>query len=268
MSDGRATPAGWYPDPSDAAAQRWWNGVQWTEHVAPAAPVAPVAAPVVPPVVTPQVAAPAYVTPVTPASEPAYAPAYVAPVTPAAEPAYAPAYAPAYPPAPYGGAATATRVPEGTPVDTIWIWLIVALPVLAVLPLFLWDFEGYLEQSMNPSASPMFSALGPYTAPWYLAATFGGWAVYGLSVWFAALDSAALAKLGYERRFHWAWAFLSSLVYVIGRSVVVRRQSGRGYLPMAAAIALTVVLTIGVIVWFVVMMATVFETSMEMYPTY
>ncbi|MEF3405379.1 DUF2510 domain-containing protein [Agromyces sp. CCNWLW203] len=252
MSDGRATPAGWYPDPSDAAAQRWWNGVQWTEHVAPAAPVAPVAAPVVPPVVAPQVTAPAY----------------VAPVTPASEPAYTPAYAPAYVPAPYGGAATTARVPEGTPVDTIWIWLIVALPVLAVLPLFFWDFESYLEQTMSPSTSAMFSALGPYTDPWYLAATFGGWAVYGLSVWFAALDRAALAKLGYERRFHWAWAFLSSLVYVIGRSVVVRRQSGRGYLPMAAAIALTVVLTIGVIVWFVVMMVSVFETSMEMYPTY
>jgi hypothetical protein len=239
MSDGRATPAGWYPDPSDAAAQRWWNGVQWTEHVAPAAPVAPVAAP-----------------------------AYVAPVTPATESAYAPAYTPAYAPAPYGGASAATRVPEGTPVDTIWIWLIVALPVLAVLPLFLWDFEGYLEQSMYPSTNSMLTALGPYTDPWYLAATFGGWIVYGLSVWFAALDSAALGRLGYQRRFHWAWAFLSSLVYVIGRSVVVRRQSGRGYLPMAAAIALTVVLTIGVIVWFVVMMVSVVETSMEMYPTY
>lgn len=259
MSDGRATPAGWYPDPSNAAAQRWWDGVQWTEHVAPAAPVVPVeqVAPAAP------VAAPVYVAPVTPSYPQAYAPVY----------ASAPAYAAtpvqgAGQPAPYGGAPAATRVPEGTPVDTIWIWLIVALPVLAVLPLFLWDFEGYMEQSMNPSASPMLTALGPYTDPWYLALTFGGWIIYGLSVWFAALDSAALAKLGYERRFHWAWAFLSSLVYVIGRSVVVRRQAGRGYLPMAAAIALTVVLAIGVIVWFVVMMVAVVNTSMEMYPTY
>ena len=142
------------------------------------------------------------------------------------------------------------------------------MPVLAVLPLFLWDFEGYMEQSMSPSTDPMLTALGPYTDPWYLAATFGGWIVYGLSVWFAALDSAKLAKLGYQRRFHWAWAFLSSLVYVIGRSVVVRRQAGRGYLPMAAAIALTVVLTIGVIAWVVVMMVNVVNTSMEMYPSY
>ena len=29
-----STPAGWYQDPSDATAQRWWNGATWTEHVA------------------------------------------------------------------------------------------------------------------------------------------------------------------------------------------------------------------------------------------
>lgn len=30
-------PAGWYPDPQDASAQRYWDGAQWTEHSAPAA---------------------------------------------------------------------------------------------------------------------------------------------------------------------------------------------------------------------------------------
>jgi uncharacterized protein (AIM24 family) len=32
-----STPAGWYPDPSNAAQQRWWDGAQWTEHTHPAA---------------------------------------------------------------------------------------------------------------------------------------------------------------------------------------------------------------------------------------
>lgn len=27
-----ALPAGWYPDPSGQAAQRWWDGSAWTEH--------------------------------------------------------------------------------------------------------------------------------------------------------------------------------------------------------------------------------------------
>jgi hypothetical protein len=26
-------PAGWFPDPHDADAQRWWDGARWTEHV-------------------------------------------------------------------------------------------------------------------------------------------------------------------------------------------------------------------------------------------
>lgn len=29
-------PAGWFPDPHDAGAQRYWDGVQWTSHTAPA----------------------------------------------------------------------------------------------------------------------------------------------------------------------------------------------------------------------------------------
>ena len=29
--------AGWYPDPSGAAAQRYWDGQQWTENYAPLA---------------------------------------------------------------------------------------------------------------------------------------------------------------------------------------------------------------------------------------
>jgi hypothetical protein len=38
----RITPAGWYTDPMHSGAKRWWDGVQWTEHVrAYAAPAKP-----------------------------------------------------------------------------------------------------------------------------------------------------------------------------------------------------------------------------------
>jgi len=56
VSDPQSTlpPAGWYPDPSGAPQQRWWDGQGWTVHyqgaatapVAPVAIVAPVSAPV------------------------------------------------------------------------------------------------------------------------------------------------------------------------------------------------------------------------------
>jgi Domain of unknown function (DUF4352)/Protein of unknown function (DUF2510) len=35
------TPAGWYSDPDGSGAQRYWDGVQWTEHRRPAAAAPP-----------------------------------------------------------------------------------------------------------------------------------------------------------------------------------------------------------------------------------
>jgi hypothetical protein len=29
------TPAGWYPDPTRAQTQRYWDGEAWSDHVAP-----------------------------------------------------------------------------------------------------------------------------------------------------------------------------------------------------------------------------------------
>ncbi len=37
MTDG-PPPAGWFEDPQDPTMIRWWDGSQWTDHVAPAAP--------------------------------------------------------------------------------------------------------------------------------------------------------------------------------------------------------------------------------------
>lgn len=35
---------GWYPHPSMADTQRYWDGVQWTDHIAPGTPGAATAA--------------------------------------------------------------------------------------------------------------------------------------------------------------------------------------------------------------------------------
>ncbi|WP_426515407.1 DUF2510 domain-containing protein [Diaminobutyricibacter sp. McL0618] len=32
MTDARAPQAGWYPDPTGSAAQRWWTGMSWSDH--------------------------------------------------------------------------------------------------------------------------------------------------------------------------------------------------------------------------------------------
>ncbi len=40
-----SAPAGWYPDPSDASRQRWWDGARWTAHESVAAPAYAAATP-------------------------------------------------------------------------------------------------------------------------------------------------------------------------------------------------------------------------------
>lgn len=226
MTDAYTAPAGWYPQPDGSGGQRWWDGARWTEHTSP-------------------LAAPA-----------------VAPVS-AAAPAPAPAPTPA-PPLPQYETRAQPQVPAGTPVDTPWIWLIVALPLLPLIPLFLWDLEGYILRSMT---DPM-AQLALYLDPWYLMGIGLGWVAYGLMVWFAYLDVKVLRALGYTRQFHWAWAFLSSLVYVIGRSVVVKRQAGRGIAPMWVVIALNVVVLIAALVWAGVIIANVVSESIVMFSSY
>ncbi|SFR66235.1 Protein of unknown function [Agromyces sp. CF514] len=160
---------------------------------------------------------------------------------------------------PYGEHLVHTQVPAGTPTSTPWIWLMIALPLLGVIPLFGFDMTGYMVDSIT---DPM-AQFRMYLDPWYLSALVLGWTAYGLGVWFAALDRAELRRRGFGRQFHWAWTFLSSLVYVIGRSVVVKRQAGRGTAPMHVAIWTTVATFIGTMIWVIVMTAQLVQATME-----
>lgn len=54
---------------------------------------------------------------------------------------------------------------------------------------------------------------------------------YVLVVTLAIFDNRELSRRGIEKPFHWAFAFLG-VVYIIGRSVVVQRRTGRGLAPL------------------------------------
>jgi hypothetical protein len=251
--------AGWYADPQDAVRLRWWDGAAWSEHTAPVPqPVAVQPAPVVAPVVAGTLpTVPRYGEMATPAAQPS-APQQAAPYAaqPAAQPFAAQPYtgqthaAQPYVVQQYGMAMTPGRVPEGTPTANWLIWAYTLLPLLSLVTLFAWDFEGYMRASL---ASPM-AADSMLLDPGYLLLSLGSWVLSAGMIVLAVFDWRWLGQQGYSRRFHWAWAILGNLVYVIGRSVVVKRQAGRGFAPMWATIAVSALSLILIIVWFVQMM--------------
>lgn len=218
--------AGWYADPQDAAQLRWWDGSQWSAHTAPAPqPAAPAPAP----------AAPQYGEYASP-STPASATAYASPGYPAQQ----------YSARPYSMTITQTGVVEGTPTTGWQIWAVVLLPLISTLLLFTWDFRSVLQMTMeNPALAEATLLLNPG----YALLSLGSWAIAAAMIVFAVLDWRWLGQQGYQRRFHWAWAILNSLVYVIGRSIVVRRQAGRGLAPIWAAIAVNVICFVAAIAW-------------------
>ncbi|MEV7693294.1 DUF2510 domain-containing protein [Microbacterium sp. NPDC089189] len=201
-----SAPAGWYPDPTDPARQRWWDGAGWGA-LAPKPDGAP-------------------------APQPYGAPAPAAPIR-----------------------ATNQDVRTGT----AWIWVLVFLPLLTLPALFLIDWRTFIDayvswiaaMSLAPSAE-MATGYVPFFVNWMLSllgVTAIGWIAYGVAVVVAWLDSRELARRGLDHPFPWPWAFLSPAVYVIGRTVVVRRRTGAGLAPLWAWIGVQVVVVVSTFVF-------------------
>lgn len=152
------------------------------------------------------------------------------------------------------------HVAGGTSTNTVWVWVIVLLPLVSIIPTFV--YLAYVQQAMmdllhvipldGSDIDPQVMIgmqMGLIFNPWYLVLLLVGFATYGVSAWFAYLDARELERRGFTRPFHWAWTFLSVLVYVIGRTVVLRRHGGRGAAPLIVLIATQVVLCIAIFVW-------------------
>jgi len=187
-----AVPPGWYDDGTGSGQQRWWSGVEWTEHVA-----------------TPTV----IVRPLLPADRPVY---------------------------------------------SVWIWLIVLLPLLSLGSFFLWQPNFDYLSSPGSLATPGYESryLSSMFTPGYFVLLFGGWILYGLTAVFAWRDAVWLRKQGVVRPFAWPWVFLYSPAYVIGRSVIVRRVAApRGLAPIWVLIAVVVLGFVVAIVWTVSLMS-------------
>lgn len=168
---------------------------------------------------------------------------------PGAAPAsFAPTSYAAYPSAP---AATAAPVRPDIPTETPWIWLIVFLPLVGIIPFFFIDWRGFLQDSIDRSLGTPSGAWAASFTGAMLLLTLLSYAVIAAQAVFAFLDWRTLRARGIDRPFHWAWIFftlvISNGVYVIGRGVILRRQTGKGLAPVWAWIAVTLLtLAIGI----------------------
>lgn len=161
------------------------------------------------------------------------------------------------------------KAPEGTKTNTVWIWLVVLLPLLALPTLFLIDIQGYLDAMIaNPTSTN--SLIGLYTSPGYVLALVLGWGSTIATIVFAALDYNALKKRGVPQPFHWAFIFLTfasaGIVYPIGRSVVVKRRANGSRAPMWVAIAVYATILIVTTIWVIVVMSRLLTTISTLTP--
>lgn len=203
------------------------------------------------------------------------------PDQPAAGPVYPPTAAP-YPPAPpaYPAApgypagaysAPVTPVDPNTSTNTVWVWLAVLLPLTSIVALFVIDWNGMFNDMIamieQASRTQTDGAFAGTVLTWQLSLLQQTWWVWGLtflvsvlSIVFCALDYMQLRKRGIPKQFHWAWVLLSMffglgiLVWIIGRTVVLRKQQLKAIAPMivyivtiVAAIVASFVLIFGII---------------------
>ena len=135
------------------------------------------------------------------------------------------------------------KAPAGTDWKTPWIWLIVFLPIIpSLLLLFVpWGSMFDIDVTADNAYAGMSNTLGLFLSPFYWAAIILSYVVYGLCVFFAYRDAKELTARGVPKPFHWAFAFISGIVYTIGRSVVVHRRTGNGHQPIWAEIGVFLV---------------------------
>ena len=167
---------------------------------------------------------------------------------------------------------------------TVWNWLIVALPILTSILAFgyLADWQRIFPQivqlmvddvarvdrptcdSAGVASELMSLFFELFFSPWLWTSFILGWGAYAASVRFAVLDVRALTGRGFLQPFPWAWTFLSPLVYVIGRHVVVRRQGSTERAPLMVSVISQSLAFVAMTYWTVVLTMQALELMLPM----
>ncbi len=150
------------------------------------------------------------------------------------------------------------RLPETTPVYNVYIWLVIAVPFLSIPLLFLFSPSVFEFNPLGTSADLARATTAILVVS--LAVGALSWVLWAVTVLFSWLDYRELKRSGVERPFHWAWSFLSALVYVIGRTVIVHKVARpRGLTPIWWLIGVTVVSLIIAIVWSISLTSSILQ---------
>lgn len=128
------------------------------------------------------------------------------------------------------------RLPPGTRVDTVWIWLIVVVPWVLASTIYLFDVREVLDALWVDDATAALGHVGLH-----LAVLAGSSLVtIALALLFAFRDARRLRTLGVVRPFPWGFAAIAGIVYVIGRQVVLRKVTPASAAPLVVSIVLYV----------------------------
>ncbi|RKR75215.1 DUF2510 domain-containing protein [Frondihabitans australicus] len=147
------------------------------------------------------------------------------------------------PPVVVGAVWQRPQLPPDRPVYSVFIWLIVLLPLLS------WPLSFTYTPHLSYERVNGIRTIDPFSiyTPTYFAMLGVSLALYVVTIVLAFRDQKWLQRQGVVRPFAWGWAFLG-IVYTIGRSVIVHGVAPkRGLWPIWISIALIV---IGLVVGF------------------
>jgi hypothetical protein len=131
------------------------------------------------------------------------------------------------------------KLDPAVPVYNVFIWLTVLLPVIAH-PFSLLYRPHITFETIGPEHEKAIDPLSMFTPSCFVLVGVG-LLVYVAGAVLSYLDSRRLKRNGVVRPFAWGWSFLSSIIFVIGRSVIVHSVAPkRGLWPVWVAIVVTV----------------------------
>ena len=146
----------------------------------------------------------------------------------------------------------ALTAPEGTNTVTPWFWAMLVLLVVNVLLQLSALLPANIQATVDNALQDPTSIVPTYT-PFEVFSTIFNLVLISAMIVFAYLDFRALKARSVPKPFHWAWTFfalfpISYGIYLLGRTIVLKRRTGSSLAPMWFAIGYAVfVVILGII---------------------